>query len=118
MQTNTVRLTGYAYKPTERTTASGRIITRFGMKVYCGKDADGNKKYDFVNVKLFGQLPPNAKELDVNGHLVVESWEKDGIKHKDVIIQAESVDNLPLQSQPQPKEEVKTFDDEIPWGQQ
>ena len=113
MQKNVVNLSGYFYKPVERTTTSGSVITRFGMKVYCGKDSAGNSKYDFVNVKMFGSLPMGAKEIDVSGRLAVDSWEKDGVKHKDVYVLAENVSPI---GKEQPKEEIKTFDDEIPWN--
>lgn len=115
MLRNTVRLTGYAYNPQERTTASGKVITRFGMKVYAGKGEDGKSKYDFVNVKLFGQLPKDAKEIDVMGRLAVDNWEKDGIKHHDVYVFAEKVYSAEQEQPKTSKEEVKTFDDDIPW---
>ena len=114
MQRNTVRLTGYAYNPQERTTPNGKVITRFGMKVYCGKDQEGNSKYDFVNIKLIGKLPVGAKELDVMGRLAVDSWEKDGVKHRDIYVFAEKV--YDTQKKEEEEKQVETFDDEIPWG--
>ena len=118
MQKNAVSLSGYAYNVKETTTRSGSIISRFGMKVYCGKDADGNTKKDFVNVKLFGQLPKGAKEIEVSGRISVDSWEKDGVKRKEVYIVADNVSCLEEQTPKPPKKEetVSSFDDDIPWG--
>lgn len=116
MLRNTVRLTGFAYNPKERTTASGKVITRFGMKVYAGKDSDGKSKYDFVNVMHFGQLPQGAKEVDVMGRLAVDNWEKDGIKHHDVYVFAEKVYDPNKKEEKEEEKQVETFDDEIPWG--
>lgn len=111
---NNVHLSGFIYKPTERTTKSGRSITTFGMKIYAGKGDDGKSIYEFVNVKYFGHLTNNQGEKDVIGRLAVDSWEKDGVKHKNFVIIAESVEDIgePPKKEPEP---VKTFDDEVPW---
>mgnify|MGYP003313575031 CR=1 FL=1 len=42
----------YIYNPKETQTASGKTITRFGMKVWCGKGKDGKNIYEFVNCKF------------------------------------------------------------------
>ena len=115
---NNVHLGGYIYKPTERTTKSGKSITTFGMKIYAGKDADGKSIYEFINVKYFGHLVNNQGEKDVFGRLGVDTWEKDGVKHKNFVVVAESVEDMPEPKKEEPKQEpepVKTFDDEVPW---
>lgn len=112
---NSVHLSGFIYKPVERTTKSGTIITTFGMKVYAGKGADGKSVYDFVNVKYFNHIMNNEGEKDVFGRLAVESWERDGVKHKNVIIVADRVLDLEQPKKKEP-EQITTFDDDIPWG--
>lgn len=111
---NNVHLSGYIYKPTERTTKSGKSITTFGMKIYAGKDSDGKSIYEFINVKYFGHLMNNQGEKDVIGRLGVDSWEKDGLKHKNFVVIAESVKDISelVKKEPEP---VNTFDDEVPW---
>lgn len=113
MQKNTVRLSGYIYNPKETTTASGKVITRFGMKIYSGKDSSGKAKYDFINCKLFDRLESKTGEFDVLGRLAVESWEKDGIKHKDVVVMAEKV--YPVGSEKTEQTKQEQFNDDIPW---
>ena len=116
---NNVHLSGYIYRPTERTTKNGAPITTFGMRVYAGKDADGKSIYEFINVKYFGHLMNNQGEKDVIGRLAVDSWEKDGVKHKNFIVIASSVVediSEPAKKEPKPEPEpVQTFDDEVPW---
>ena len=112
---NSVHLSGYIYKPEERTTSSGTIITRFGMKVYAGKGPDGKSMYDFVNVKYFNHIMNTQGEKDVFGRLSVENWEKDSVKHHNVIVVADRVLDLEQPKKEEPKP-VETFDDDIPWG--
>ena len=111
---NSVHLSGYIYKPEERTSASGTIITRFGMKVYAGKGADGKSAYDFVNVKYFNHIVDTQGEKDVFGRLVVEKWEKDGIKHHNVIVLAERVLDIEAPKKEEPPK-PQAIDDDIPW---
>ena len=82
---NEVKLSGYIYNPKETQTASGKTITRFGMKVWCGKGKDGKNIYEFVNCKCFNRLPQVEGEVFFIGRVTVESWEKDGVKHKNVV---------------------------------
>lgn len=114
-KSNSVHLSGYIYKPEERTTKNGTIITRFGMKVYAGKDADGKSVYDFVNVKYFNHVANKEGEKDVFGRLAVDKWEKDGVKHSNVIVIADRVNDLEI-----PKKEEKPqpsiVDDDLPWN--
>ena len=115
---NNVHLSGYIYKPTERTTKSGGSITTFGMKVYAGKGSDGKSVYDFINVKYFGHLMNNEGEKDVVGRLAFDSWEKDGVKHKNPVIIADKVSDIGETKAKETKsapEQVQTFDDEVPW---
>ena len=112
MQNNSVNLSGYIYNPQEITTKSGKTITRFGMKVYAGKDSEGKTKYEFVNIKYFDKLP-ELKEMDMYGHLTVESYEKDGVTRKNITIIADNI--KPLKEEKPQKEEVSVEDDPLPF---
>lgn len=110
---NEVKLSGYIYKPTESHTTSGKTITRFGMKVWCGKNKEGNNVYDFVNCKSFGRIDSTTGEFDFVGRVTVESWEKDGVKHKNVVLIGDLTPKA-FNEQAKPKQDENPFDDPIP----
>ena len=70
---NEVKLSGYIYNPKETQTASGKTITRFGMKVWCGKGKDGKNIYEFRISKNLSQ-GDLAELLDVSRQSV-SKWE-------------------------------------------
>ena len=110
MQKNFVNLSGFIYNPQEFTTQSGKTITKFGMKVYCGKDKSGKSKYEFVNVKLFDKLP-QVKEIDMAGHITIESYTKDNVTHKSTVIIADKV--VPIgENSNEGQEETSEFKDD------
>lgn len=109
LQKNFVNLSGYIYNPQEFTTKSGKIITKFGMKIWCGKDKDGQSKYDFINLKYFGKLP-EAKEIDLAGHLTVESYVKDNVTRKMTTVIVDKIAALDGEEQ---KDVVEFEDDDI-----
>lgn len=110
---NEVKLSGYIYKPTESHTTSGKTITRFGMKVWCGKDKDGKNVYDFVNCKCFEHILNTTGEFDFTGRVTVESWEKDGVKHKNVVFLGDLTPKT-FNEPAKPKQDDNPFDDDIP----
>ena len=109
---NEIKISSFAYKPEERTTKTGNPITRFGMKVYNGKGADGKATYEYINCKYFGVLASKDGELTVIGKLMFDNWEKDGVKHKTPYIMVDRVEYPQTEKSKQTTD--FTFDDDLP----
>ena len=114
---NKVELTGKIYNTKVSNTTTGKTITRFGLSIYTGKGKDGKSQYGFVDCKYFGDIMNTEGLKDVNGHLTVDTWEKDGKKYSkpevivDAIKESEMFAQKPA-TKPEPKEEPG-FDDDL-----
>lgn len=62
---NEVKLSGKIYNKKEAHTPSGKLCTTFGLSVWNGKK-DGNNTYEFMNCKLWGELPDTDGEKAMN----------------------------------------------------
>lgn len=111
---NEIKISSFIYKPEERTTKTGNPITRFGMKVYNGKGADGKPLHEYINCKYFGVVAVKDKEITVYGRLMFDNWEKDGVKHKTPYIMVERIEYPEIKEEKKQDNFENIFDDPIP----
>lgn len=109
---NEIKIDGRICNQNKTTFSSGKCVTRFGLHIYNGKK-DGNKVYDFIDCKYFGELNISDKtDVDVEGWIGVESWQKDGKEYKKVIVYARKV--KPQGQKEQTQNQI--IDDDMPFN--
>lgn len=102
---NTVTIAGrLTYEPELKYTAGGKAYCRFSIantRHYKGSDGDRKEDTAFVNGILWGppaewlsQKVGKGRPVIVEGRLQSNEWEKDGVKHKEVSINANRVTPL------------------------
>lgn len=93
MQNNEIKIKGRSYRYKEFTTKNGKLITRFGLQFYNGKDFDGNSKYAFVDCKAFKSYGlVDKQDVTVIGTLSSEDWvDKEGNKKSNFVIIVDNV---------------------------
>ena len=90
---NKVILAGHLTRDPEfRTTQGGMTVTNFGIAVtskWKGKEGDAREDVMFIDVAAFGKLAETLQgcvkkgsPLLIEGRLKLETWEKDGQKHR------------------------------------
>lgn len=74
--------------PETRYTKESKAVCTFTVAVEDGKDADGNKRAQFVPCVAFGKTAETISKffakgnpITLTGHLSCRTWEKDGKKH-------------------------------------
>lgn len=110
MVNNNFILQGWAYKYEIHTTKTGKVVCRFGLKFYSGKDKENKSKYSFISVKGFKDFDLKEKQpVLVKGSLSCDEWiDKNGIKKSSFVLLADTVEFFENNSN-----NVK--EDEVPW---
>lgn len=110
---NEVKLSGKIYNKKEAHTPSGKLCTTFGLSVWNGKK-DGNNTYEFMNCKLWGELPDTDGEKIVQGKLAFDVWEKDGKKQVRPYILVDSINKSEFVKK-ETQQAQDDLSDDIPW---
>jgi len=115
----TVCLTGRMTRyPTNRQ-AGKHNVTEFSIAVnHWQKDS-----VSFFNVEAWGKLGDiilqygaRGKQLAISGDLRIDTWEKDGVKHRVTLIKAQSITLLGKKdNDQQPPAKAARPDDEVPF---
>ena len=88
---NKVEITGGIYNIKKADTSSGKCISRFGLRIYCGKDKEGKAQHGFINCKYYGDITNDGQLKDITGRLSVDVWKtKDGrtISTPEIIVES------------------------------
>lgn len=91
---NELKLKGRVYRYETKTTSSGKVVCRFGLQFYNGKDKDGKSKYAFFNCKGFEDFGLKEKqEVLIDGYIACEEWsDKQGQKKSSIVAIVKSID--------------------------
>lgn len=98
---NVITLTGINQRMESRTTKSGGVMVTGTIRVRNAMKNMETGQYDssFIDYKVIGNRAPvfadyqrEKAELHITGHIVQESWEKDGQKRSKLVVMVQDFD--------------------------
>lgn len=102
-----------------RMTPSGKKVCRFTLAVDDGKDANGERRSQFIDcvawersAEFMERYVRKGVRILVEGRLNKQSYEKDGVKHYPTVVVADRIEfadglqNTPTERQEQPRQET------------
>ena len=117
---NNINLIGRVTKDIElRKTQSNKSVINFTLAVDDGKDGQGNSRTQFIDCQAWEGLAETIQKyvlkgdmVNINGRLVNNNYENNGVKYYSYLVEANSMTLLPnkRQSQQQPQQGANQYE--------